>query len=114
MSELSQDMQVLLAGLEVGSIEELRRLVGYGRGLVVTPNQREAIEAMYPGQPVLVRGAERHGYFVGAIHTQRTDDDNEYGWLNAGVMSADCTKQSGHLGISYDTLMKTPRAEEER
>jgi hypothetical protein len=109
MSALSHDVEALLAGLEVRSLEELERLVRYGRGLVVTPNQREAIEAMFPDKTVLVRGAERRGYFEGAVHVQRTDDKD---WLGAVVLAADCSKDGGCLGISYRTLMTIPSGKE--
>lgn len=101
------DVEVLLAGLEVGSISELRRLVNAGRaGVVVTPNQREAIEGMHGGLPVRIRNAERDGFFVGGIHVERADDPDT---LHAAVIAADVTPRGGGcLGISYDTLMTLP------
>lgn len=97
---MSADVEMLLAGLEVESIAELRRLVAYGRGLVVTPNQREAIEGMFPNEPVILRGAEREGYFGGAIHVDSLDESR----IRGVVLSP----ERGCLGVDYDALMSLP------
>jgi hypothetical protein len=123
------DVELLLAGLEVGSVSELRRLVLAARaGVVVTPHQVRAIAAMFAAPepdrdfPPCLRTIEdvthlppgeravpvrlRHGRLEGAVHAEPIADDDRI--LRACLFSHDVTREGGNLGISYETLMGLP------
>lgn len=98
------DVEVLLAGLEVGSLSELRRLVETARGgVVVTAAQATALARMHGGSSLRLRSAERNGYFLGGVHAEATDDD-----LRSFVLAPDVSEHGGCLGITYATLMGLP------